>query len=279
MAENNRPKFILITVIIIICGLLYWPTLRWLVNSWLASDYYSHGFLIPFVSAFFVWVKRKQLKLKQSFIGAIPFLILGLALYLSSCIWDIRFFGALSLLTMLIAAVFYFFGNTGVRTLIFPLCFLVFMIPLPFVSDLTVKLQQIAITSSSHLLSLFGLPITTTGAIISIPKSTFTVGIPCSGIDTFIALLALDAVFIYILHGVFYKRAVLFIMAIPIAIGVNVLRIVSIISVAYYINVTAATTWYHDIASPIFFFLAFGILIFIAWLMKLKINYASLGMK
>jgi len=68
-------------------------------------------------------------------------------------------------------------------------------------------------------------------------------------------------------------------MAIPIAIGVNVLRIVSIISVAYYINVTAATTWYHDIASPIFFFLAFGILIFIAWLMKLKINYASLGMK
>jgi exosortase len=280
LAENRRTRFItIIVIILLICFFLYWPTLRWLVNSWLSSNYYSHGFLVPFVSAFFVWIKRKQLRLEKSIPVAIPVFILGLALYISSMVWDIRFFGALSLLAILTASVFYFFGRHGARTLIFPLCFLLFMIPFPFVSDLTVKLQQIAITGSSHLLAFFGLPITTSGAEIYLGQSPFTIGIACSGIDTFVALLALATIYAYILYGNFYKRAGLFVLAIPIAIISNTLRIVSIILVAYYVNITTATTWYHDIASPIFFFIAFGILLIIGWLMRLKIDYASLGMK
>jgi exosortase/archaeosortase family protein len=68
-------------------------------------------------------------------------------------------------------------------------------------------------------------------------------------------------------------------LAIPIAIVANILRIVSIIMVAYYVDVTTATGWYHDISSLIFFFIGFGILVLVGWGMRFKMNYSSLGLK
>jgi len=86
--------------------------------------------------------------------------------------------------------------------------------------------------------------------------------------------MALSSVYAYILKGPFIKRFILFLLAFPIAIAANVLRISSIISFAHFYDVKAATGWYHDISSPIFFFLAFLVVILIAWLMKLRIDYA-----
>ncbi len=34
---------------------LFYPVLRWLAGEWLGNDYYSHGPLVPLISAFFAW--------------------------------------------------------------------------------------------------------------------------------------------------------------------------------------------------------------------------------
>jgi len=61
-----------------------------------------------------------------------------------------------------------------------------------------------------------GIPVAITGAEIRLEESTFIIGLPCSGMNTLISLLALAAIFGYFLKGRFYKKAVLLTIAIPV---------------------------------------------------------------
>jgi exosortase len=275
--RTTRWNIAIIVIVVAVLGLIYWPALRWMVNSWLSSDYYSHGFLVPVVAAFFIWTKREYFHQREpSFIG-ILWLIAGAALYISGYIFQIRLMGALSLIFVLVGLVFSIWGIKLARALAFPLVFLLFMVPFQFIQDLATYLQYLSVHWAAWVTKVVGLPIQTAGAEIYLGKITFTVGIVCSGINTLIALMALVAVYAYILKGAAYRRTGLFILAFPIAIGANILRIASIITVAYFVDVDTATGWYHDLSSPLFFFLAFGVLVLIGRAMKLKINYGAFG--
>jgi exosortase len=269
----KKKSVIILIVTASLLTLIYWPTLRWLVNSWLSNDYYSHGFLVPLVSGLFVWTKREYLKIRKPSIIGIILLVLGALLYALSFFWQIRVLGGLSLLVVITALVFSIFGVRVARIMLFPLVFLVFMIPAPFIEDIAYRLQEISVLSSSWLLGALGLPITSSGPEIYLKNTTFTIGLPCSGINTLIALLALAAVYVYILTGPIYRRVSLFVLAFPIAIVANILRITSIIVVAYYSNIETATGWYHDISSPLFFVIAFLALVLIGRIMKCRLNY------
>jgi exosortase len=273
---KKKTVFILIIVVALL-GLIYWPTLRWLVNAWISNDYYSHGFLVPLVSGFFVWTKREYLKIREPSIIGIILLVLGVLLYMASFFWQIRFIGGLSLLVVITGLVFFIFGVRVARKMVFPLVFLLFMIPAPFVQNIAYRLQEISVVSSSWLLETLRLPITSSGPEIYLKTTTFTIGLPCSGINTLVALLALSAVYAYILTGSVIKRTSIFILSFPIAIMANILRITTIIIVAYFVNVETAVGWYHDISSPLFFAISFLVLILISRLFKCKLNYSILG--
>jgi exosortase len=269
----KRKSIIILIVTVALLTLIYWPVFRWLVNSWLSNDYYSHGFLVPLVSGLLVWTKREYLNKREPSIIGGYLLVLGALLYALSYFWGIKVLGALSLLVVITALVFSFFGVRIARILIFPLVFLVFMIPAPFMGDISFRLQEISVMSSSWLLGALGLPITSSGPDIYLKNTIFTIGLPCSGINTLVALLALTAVYVYILTGPVYKRVILFILAFPIAIAANILRITSIMIVAYYSNIETATGWYHTLSSPLFFAIAFLALVLIGRIMRCSLNY------
>jgi exosortase len=264
---------------IALLALIYWPSLRWMVNSWISSDYYSHGFLVPLISGFFIWTRRKQLTDTEPSVFGYGVIFLALVLYVLSFMWEIRELNALSLVFVIFGLVISMWGLKTFKTLVFPLVFLLFMIPFSFIQDLAYSLQFLSVHWASAITKFLGLPIVTSGTEIHLGEITFTVGIVCSGINTLVALLALSAVYAFILKGSVPKRLGLFLLAFPIAIGANILRISSIILVAYWTNVEIASGWYHDISSPLFFFIAFGVLIFIGWLMKFRINYDIFGQK
>jgi len=279
-ARVSKLNIAVIVIAAAILGLIYWPSLRWMFNSWVSSDYYSHGFLVPVVSAFFIWTRRDQLKKREpSLIGGL-WLILAAALYVLSFSLEIRMLGALSVVALIIGLVFVIFGFRVFKALLFPLAFLLFMVPFWFIQDLAYQLQYISVHWSSWIAGVLGLPIKTEGTQIFLGGNiTFTVGVVCSGINTLVALLALAAVYAFIQKGPIAKRWGLFLLAVPIAIAANVLRIASIILVAYFVDVKTATGWYHDISSPLFFFIAFGALILVGRTLKLRINYDMFGGK
>ena len=257
----------------------YWPTFRWLVNSWLSNDHYSHGFLVPLVSGFFVWTKREYLQKKEPSLIGIFFLVAGVSLYILGFLWGIRIFGSFSLILILMAMVLLMFGIQTALAMVFPLAFLIAMIPFPFVQDITYYLQKISVASSVWLLSAIGLPVTSSGPDIFLGNITFFIGPPCSGTNTLIALLALAAVYAYILKGRLYKRLCLFIIALPVAIVANILRVTTIILVAHYVNIHTATGWYHTLANTLFFIMAFLVLILASRVMKCSLNYKLIGIK
>ena len=269
----NAGKIATYTSIVVVLLIIYWPVFRWLVSSWISTGFYSHGFIVPVVSGFFIWTKRHEIHREdQNVLGYLP-LILGGVLYAVYLVFDIKSLGGLSFLLVIFGLVMLFFGNRSTKAILFPLVFLVFIIPFPFIPDVAYYLQQISISSSSWILELLGLPIITYGSEIHLDSTVFTIGLPCSGINTFISLLALAAVYAYILTGSIYKRLSIFIIAFPMAIIANILRISSIIIVAYNGSVETATGWYHSLSSAMFFILAFLALVLAVWIMKLKINY------
>jgi exosortase len=278
-SKTNNGRIALICILIAASLLVFWPALRWMFNSWLSSDYYSHGFLVPVISGYFIWSKRENLKYQKFSYFSVGLFCVSVILYLLSYLLFIRVLGILSLLCVIWGVVLAIWGVKGIKILIFPLVFLLFMVPFWFIQDLANNLQYISVHWAAYIVDMLGLPISTVGNEIHLGNITFTVGIVCSGINTLVALMALSAVYAYILKGSILKRLVLFVLAFPIAIAANILRISTIIMFAYVIDLKAATGWYHDISSPVFFFLAFLVLILISRLMKLKINYDIFGQK
>ncbi len=272
-----KSRIVVSLVIVAALSLFYWPTFRWLVNSWLSNDYYTHGFLVPLISGFFIWAKRDHLKTREpSVIGSLV-LALGASIYLLGIVLDMRVLGGLSLVIVIAALFLSIFGTLAIRAVIFPLTFLLFMIPPPFIQELGYHLQDISAHSSAWLLEALGLPITSSVPEIYLGDTTFTIGLPCSGTNTLVALLALSAVYIYLLKGTSFKRISLLVLTFPVAILANILRITSIIMVAHYHEVETATGWYHDLSSPLFFFIAFLFLILVSRVIKYELNYDILG--
>ncbi len=274
---DMKARTIIITLIVTaLLFLFYWPSFRWLVSSWLSSDYYSHGFLIPVISGFFAWTKRDQLKDREPSIFGTYALALGAGLYILGFAQDMRVVVALSFLIVLFALILSIFGIRTVRAMLFPLAFLLFMIPMPFVQDLGYRLQDISVTYSAWVLKTAGLPITSTSPEIHMEGTTFTISLACSGINSLIALLAMSALYVYLLKGPIYRRTTILALAFPIAILANVARIAVIILIAYYRDVDAAI-WFHDwLSSPLAFVVALLILMLLGRIMKCNLNLGTL---
>ena len=254
---------------------LYFPVFVWLIRVWLNSPYYTHGFVILPIFAFIAWTKRRELvRTKPSWIGITVF-IAGLIIYATSFLFVMYWLSAFSFLITASGITIYFYGIKGARSLKFRICFLIFMVPLPFLDSLGLFLQSISASSSASIVAAVGIPITRTGAEIRLADSAFVIGMPCSGMNTLIALLALAAIFVFILKGSYYKRGTLFALAFPIAILANIMRIVLLLVIAHFWGAEAALKFFHDFSSLALFLVALLILALFSRLLGCRFQMAK----
>ena len=121
---------------------------------------------------------------------------------------------------------------------------------------MSIPLQSISATGSASIVQAIGIPVTRTGAEIHLPEAAFTIGMPCSGMNTLISLLALVTLLLYFLKAPFYKKASLFLLAFPIAILANIFRIVLLLVIAYFWGTEVAMTFFHGFSSLLLFLVA-----------------------
>jgi exosortase len=225
-------------VVVILLILVYLPTFLWMKYRFLERDSnYSHGFLIPIVSLFLIWRMRNELRqipISSSTKGLI-LLCAGLMIHLISRSFLIDFVSGFSLIIVIFGLCLYLLGTKITQKLIFPISFLVFMVPLPEVAtfSLTFHLKMFATYSATLVVNLMGIPAVMEGAKINLPNDFLEIGDPCSGIRSLITLLALGSLFAYILPISFLKKIILFFSAVPIAILSNIVRIVFLTLVTY----------------------------------------------
>jgi len=250
---------------------LFYPTLKWLVGEWLGNDYYSHGPLVPLISAFLawrLWVKwpPEQRRIKPAAIGLLP-LSVGLIAYLVALLQRAYFAASLAMIVIIAGLVWYLLGTAALRRFAFPIGFLFFMVPLPFVEPLSVPLAQLTGALSAAIVRLFGVPITVNGAQISLPNAELVVGAQCSGMRSIVTLMTLVALVIFLVEGAWWKKLLLALSSIVIAALGNVIRVASLLVVANIWGADAAFKYYHDYSGIVFFLSALALLLAFSWVL------------
>ncbi len=251
-------------LIILLFMLFYLPIFSGLVDSWQVNPYYSHGPLIPIVSLYLLWRRKNQLKYSDSeFNYGIMALVLGLTVYGTGILYKSLFISAVSFIIVLSGLILSFYGKKVLGQLLFPISFLIFMMPLPYMDYVSFQMQSITAQSSAAILHLLGIPVTTTASQIRLENTLFVIGEPCSGLRTLISLLAVSTVFAYAVEGQLNRKIILTLSALPIAAAANILRVSSILLIANYQGKEAAMQYYHDLSSILMFLIAVILLILV----------------
>lgn len=232
---------------------LFQETFATLVQKWMTSGTYAHGFLIPFVSLYLIWLKREelsQLPVKPTVWGLLP--IVGFIL-----LWQIGKFGyvlivqQLSVVTIIVSLFYLFLGWKIFYSLWFPLAYLYFCIP--FGNFLTEPLQDLTAFITVKALTFSGIPIFAEGWNISTSRGSFEVAAACSGIRYLIASIALGIIFAHFSYRAFWRKAVFIGLCIVIPLIGNGLRAYGIIVLAHVTHMKLAIGFDHLIYGWLFF--------------------------
>lgn len=239
--------------------------IRWVI-SWWSPDVssgtdYSHGWLIPFASAAIVWMRRAELRRipRHQSLAGLACVAAALALHwLGARAQQTRI--SLVALVFLLWAIPYFFNGWGVaKRLMFPAAYLLFCIPMNFLDSMTFPLQLLSTVASTALLNGLGLPCTRSGTYVGMQSEQgfrFEVGEGCSGIRSMVALMALTAAYGFLTQNSAWRKWLLFLSSVPIAIACNIVRITTVGLVAAAYGEKFALNLYHDYSGYIVFTVA-----------------------
>ena len=177
------------------------------------------------------------------------------------------FAASLAMIVIIAGLVWYLLGTAALRRFAFPIGFLFFMVPLPFVEPLSVPLAQLTGALSAAIVRLLGVPIIVNGAQITLPNVELVVGAQCSGLRSIVTLMTLVALVIFLVEGAWWKKLLLALSSIVIAALGNVIRVASLLVVANIWGADAAFKYYHDYSGIVFFLSALALLLAFSWVL------------
>jgi exosortase D (VPLPA-CTERM-specific) len=200
-----------------------------LVHRWTTQEEYSHGFLVPLVTAWLLWMRRDALFTsiaRPAWSG--PILIL--AAMLMHAIGQLSAIYILSQLAFIIALFGIILAVGGFPLLqiaLIPTAFLIFAIPLPYFIDasLSLELQLLSSRLGVAVISFFQIPVYLEGNLIDLGTYKLQVVDACSGLRYLFPLLSISFLTAYLFQAPLWQRALLLFSSIPITIMMNGLRI------------------------------------------------------
>lgn len=280
-AEDSMMKRgILFGTLFVIALVLFSVPLKQLFGLSLKENLYSHIPLIPLVSLYFFFIERKRILSDTSYcvqVG-IPLVVLGLAFYLFGAghqqDYQINNYLAVMMFGFFLWVLGAFMLTYGVRAFkeaVFPLVFLIFLVPIPhFVLDPYIRfLQRWSADAAYGVFKLIGVPIHREGFFFSLPGLTVEVAEQCSGIRSSLALLITSVVSGKLFLKTRWRRVILMLCVVPIAVFKNGLRIVTISLLAAYVDpVFIESHWIHRSGGIPFFVVALLLLLPFLWWMR-----------
>jgi len=269
--EQHKYPYIILALVVI----LNIPVFSALVSDWARDGNYSHGFLVIPVSIFLFIRKRGDL------IFPAPSNRWGLGLFLLGCLGLIfgtaasEFFTTrLSLVIAVTGLALYYLGSANFKKVWFAFFFLLFMIPIPAIIyySATLPMQLFASKITGGILHFIGVPAYRQGNVIYLPSYAMEVSEACSGLRSLATLLALGALYGNLVLPGRWRPIVLFLSAVPIAIAVNILRLLITGIGAYAISPKMAEDFLHQISGILVFIVALLIMAALGGILKWERN-------
>jgi len=168
------------------------------------------------------------------------------------------------------AAFAFCFGTRAFRKALFPLCFLLWMVPLPgFVLNPIVSLLQKGSAASADLLfAAAGIPVAQNGLLLHIPGLTVEVARECSSIRSSSMLIVTTMVLTQLLLRSPWRKALVIAAAIPLSIAKNGLRIFVIAMLATRVDPSFLTGRLHRQGGIVFLLIALGVIFLLLWMAR-----------
>ena len=199
------------------------------VRRWGAQEEYSHGFLIPAISAWLLWTRR-QVIIESLGRPSWSGLLVGALAAAIHIIGELSALFVLSQLAMILAlfGASLCIGGTGLLRVTFvPIAFLAFAIPLPYFLDssLSWRLQLLSSQLGVTFIRLLDVPVYLEGNVIDLGNYKLQVVEACSGLRYLYPLMSLGFIVAWLFNGPMWQRALLLLSPIPIAIVMNSARL------------------------------------------------------
>lgn len=258
---------------------LFSPILIRLASYAADSELNSHIFLIPFVSAYLIYLKRRKLpRTFETSVGwaTIPFaaatISLAVALGFAAGLSPNDYFTlmAFSLVSFVWTAGFLFFGRQWMFTAVFPMAFLIFFVPLPDgLADMFERGLLVPTALAADLFfDLSGTPHISNELVFQLPNIAIRVAQQCSGIRSSWVLFITGVLASYLFLQSPWRRIVFVALIIPLGVLRNGFRIFVIGLLCTEIGRHMIDSFIHHRGGPIFFVLSLIPLFFILWWMR-----------
>ena len=272
---NGYPP--LLTWIPVIAGLaaILLPTFYGLARGLWTTEEQGHGPLVLAVVLYYFWQRRdvfiQPAESTSPVLGGLM-LAVGLLFYALGKSQTIYIFEIGSLLPILAGTLLVMRGSAGLRSLWFPILFLVFMIPLPgpLIDTLTGPLKQYVSIVVENILYHLGFPIARNGVVLSIGYYQLLVADACSGLNSMFSLSALGVLYAYLMqYRSWLRNGLIFAAILPIAFAANVVRVIIITLVTYFWGDEAGQGFIHGFAGIVLFIVALLSLMLWDWVLGL----------
>ena len=241
--------------------LVYWSVIRGLVDAWSTDDNYSHGFFIVPLAAYFAWERRHAfaaMPVRPSWLGLL--VVAGsMMLLVGGLLGAELFLSRVSLIGAIAGSILFLFGWSRLRVVLFPIAFLLLMVPLPALifNKIAFPLQLLASRVGEQTVSAMDIPILREGNVLILANATLEVAEACSGIRSLVSLFTLGIVFGYFVDRRPWMRAAIALSAIPVAILANAMRVASAGVAAHYYGPAGVEGLFHDFSGFMVFIVAF----------------------
>ena len=276
MAVPRNLLFLLFSVVML--AMFYQP-INELTGLVFKSELYSHIILIPIVSGYFIYLKRRAIfsGSEYSFKFGVTVTAIGMTLYfigidqgMSLNQNDYLALMIFSAVILLIGGVLLFYGTQSFRSAAFPLLFLFFLTPIPTkaVETIVFLLQKGSTEAAYVIFKLTGVPVLREGFTFKLPGMSIEVAKQCSGIRSGLALIITSVIAgeLFLQRG--WKKLILVLSAIPVTIMKNGLRIVTLSLLGAYVNPGILGSGLHKSGGIPFFFIALMLLAPVLWVLR-----------
>lgn len=251
---------------------------RQLLSVALENEKYTHVLFVPLLSGGLVLSERRRVFRDACFSpgAGLPLFALAASIWL----WALAFplpltpfallqLRCLTFVALAFAAFHLFFGSKAVRAALFPLTFLIALVPAPpsWMQWASAWSQNASAEVTHQLFKLTGAPFLRDGMRFSLPGLTIEVAEECSGIRSGIGLLIASLVSGHLLLRSATSKMALALAAIPITIFKNAVRIVVLSILGTYVSRDFITGDLHHRGGPVFATLSFALLALVLYVL------------
>ncbi len=259
----------------VVLGLLVWvyaPHVAGMVANWWRDPNYSHGFLVPLISAYLIWRQRKELAetvKKPNYLG-LAVVVAGLLVLVLGQLAHEFYLRRISLIPVMWGLVLLAWGWRVARRLIFAFAYLILMVPLPYLlyDAVAFPLRLVAAKIAAWGIRLFGIPVFLEGNVIHLPNLVMNVVDACSGIRSLISLLAVGVILAYLILPNRWVKVLVVILVPPVAVLTNALRVTLAGVLSQWVGPETLEGVMHDFVGWLVFMAGFVLLLLITLLLK-----------